>query len=41
MQFDSRWRLNYDHAWFAQEIIRGGVRLDQEDVFTTRVRFDF
>jgi phosphate-selective porin OprO/OprP len=36
-----RVQFNYDHAWFAQEIMRGGVRLDQEDVLTTRVLFDF
>ncbi|RJX28724.1 MAG: hypothetical protein C4525_15890 [Desulfarculus sp.] len=36
-----RLQFNYDHAWFNQEVTRNGVTLDEEDVFTTRVLFDF
>lgn len=36
-----RLQFNYDHAWFEQNITRNGVTLDEEDVLTTRVLFNF
>lgn len=36
-----RLQFNYDHAWFNSAVTRNGITLDEEDVLTTRVLFDF
>jgi phosphate-selective porin OprO/OprP len=36
-----RFQINFDHAWFEDEIIVHGKSLDNESIFTTRFLYDF